>query len=829
MRNKKIKKVLLIGAGANDFGRESELDTAAYQVIDALKELGIATVLVDDNPYSYALESENTTAYMRPLTSRNIQEVIDIEHPDAVLPAVGGTTAFRIVEELAQFDGNMKNITFLGVNLKTVLQINNPGLLNERLRAIGEPVIISQVANSIEDAFDIARTLGFPVIVKPVAPQFEASRQQANDSDDLDRALTIAFRQSLTNQVVIDQGINGLREVGLEVMRDSHDTNMFIGAVEDVDPIGIHAADSIIVSPVQTLTDREFQRLRTSAFRIMRALNIVGIAHIQFALDPKTDTYFVIKVSPYFDMTSALVARSTGYPMALVMASVVLGIPLTKVQLPSVFASKTAIIEPVMDHVVVRFPVFAFGEIENAGVKVNRELDTMQKSVGSTIGIGRSIEEALEKAIRAAHFSNRSFSPTIMNALPENDLIQQLIHPRDNRVLLLIEALRRGYTVDELAELTKIDEYYFYKLQHIMELEREVAAHPGDISLLTQAKYYGLSDGLIAKLWHQDFDDVRRLGRENNLVPTYKAIEPSAGEFPENVTVYYSTFEMENESERLSEQPVLVIGTGAFRLGDGASGSYTTAVVLDELRRNNIRSIIMNNNPNDLSLTQQLADKQYIEPLEISDVMNVVELEEPAVVIVPGNRIKLINALRDRDVNVRVLAKEKYSPAGPAKDVHEYAANYLYDGQQLRLISLTDHIAGKLMMDHEVLTTFISENIPLPKLDFDTPGLYQVVSDQLPLPSDVQPSDMRPMPYGQVAFMNKITGVNWWRLIIRMFINEMTETDKKILAQLPLIPWDYRVSELVANDTDFYQHLQPDATLDTTQFEMGVSVRIVKK
>lgn len=827
MTKKELKKVLLIGGGANDFGRESELDVATHQVIETLAGLGIITILIDDNPYSLSLEHPKVKAYPQAITVANVRNIIEIERPDAVYPAVGGTTAFQVLGDLfAQYD--FPNLQILGMSLDAVNMVNNPALLAKRLRQIGEPVISSQVVNSVEAAFDIAREIGFPVNIKPMAPKFEASRHTANDSETLDLVLKIALKQSRIKQVVISQGINGLREVGVQVMRDHHDVNMLIGAVEDIDPVGIHAADSILVTPVQTLTDREFQRLRMAAFRIMWGLDIVGTAHIQFALDPRTDEYYVIKVSPYFDSTSTLVSRSTGYPLAIVAAHVCANVNLTRIVLPSNFAKKMAMIEPVMDRIVVKFPVFAFGEIETAGIKVNRRLNTMQKSVGSTIGIGRSIEEALEKAIRAAHFSNRVFSPDLMSALPENDLIQQLIHPRDNRILLLIEALRRGYTIDELAELTKIDEYYFYKFQHIMQLEQAVKHNPGDLALLQQAKYYGLSDGLIAKLWHQDFDDVRQLAKNNDLQPTFKAIEPSAGEFPEDVTVYYSTFEQENESERLGDKSVLVVGTGAFRLGDGASGAYVTATILAEIRANGFQSIIINNNPNDLSLMIQFADKQYIEPLEISDIMNVVELEQPAFVLVPGNRIKLIAALRERNVNVCVIPKDKYMAHGPATEEHEFAINYYFDGTDVHPITITEHVIGKLMLDKNVYTQIYQQKIPKLQLRDTSPGLYQLITKQLPLSTDLGDYILRPVPFGQIAFLNKVTGINWVRLMVRSILGCSTEADKVLLARLPDVDFKYQVAEMVGNDTDFFQHLQPAGELDSTQFEMGVAMHLIK-
>lgn len=827
MPKKQINKVLLIGGGANDFGRESELDVASYQIVETFHELGIQTVLIDNNPYSYTLENTKTTMYMQAITVANIEQIIAKEQPDAILPIVGGTTAFQVVDELFN-QHQYPDIQILGVSLATLALINNPALLAKKLRQLGEPVILSQVVDSVESAFDIAREIGFPMNIKPVAPKFEGSRHTADSSESLDLVVKIALKQSRIKQVVISQSINGLREVSFQVLRDEKDVTMLVGAVEDIDPVGIHAADSIGVSPVQTLTDREFQRLRSAAFRIMKGLGIVGTAHIQFALDPRTDTYYVIKISPYFDQTSTLVAQSTGYPLGLVTANLSVGINLTEIKLPPYFAKKMAIMEPVMDRVVVKFPVFAFGEIENAGIKVNHRLNTMQKSVGSTLGIGRSIEEALEKAIRAAHFSNRVFSPDAMSDLPENDLIQQLIHPRDNRILLLIEALRRGYTIDELAELTKIDEYYFYKLNHIMQLEQDVKDKAGNIQVLNDAKYYGLSDGLIAKLWGQNFDAVRQLAQDNHLEPTYKAIEPSAGEFPEDVTVYYSTFEQENESQQLGDKSVLVIGTGAFRLGDGASGSYVTATILDELRQNGYQSIIMNNNPNDLTLMLRFADKQYIEPLEISDVMNVVALEKPAFVVVPGNRIKLIAALRKRDVKVWVVPKDKYMPKGPKPSAHEFALNYYFDGNKSYPLAITEHVVGKLMFDQQTLVQAKHHQIPNLALSGKVPGMYQLISATFPLSKDAADYQLRPVPFGSIAFLNKVTGINWLRLMVRNVLGKLTPADDKVLAALPNVKFKYEIAEMVGNDTDFFQHLQPAGTLDSTQFEMGVELNLIK-
>ncbi|MGO2675284.1 MAG: carbamoyl-phosphate synthase large subunit, partial [Leuconostoc mesenteroides] len=450
------------------------------------------------------------------------------------------------------------------------------------------------------------------------------------------------------------------------------------------------------------------------------------------------------------------------------------------------------------------------------------------KSVGSTIGFGRTFIEALEKAIRSAHFNNATFSPTNMAHVSDDALIQQLIHPEDNRVLLLIEAIKRGYEIDELAELTNIDEFYFYQLRHLLQLELEIEKDVDSIVSLRRGKRYGLSDGLIALFWDTDFKIIRALTKEHNIDPTYKALEPSAGEFPENARQYYSTYEEENESEQVSDNTVLVIGSGAFRLGDAASGGYATTVVLSELRRLQYHTVIMNNNASDATLMQNLADKQYLEPLEISDVMKVVELENPIAIIVPGNRRKLITALRELNQNVLILPKEKHTPSGPETTQTEFALNVFSDGHQIYPINITQHMVGEMRI--------VPQIVDLPKeltqTHLENPGVYHVIwckngndwVDHVEVSNISYDTWLRPMPFGQVAFISKVMQVQWLRMTVRSLLDRMTEQDRKLLDNVNKLTLQTDV-RLVASNIDYELHLQPTEPIDGTRFELGVGIK----
>lgn len=822
------ENVLIVGGSANDFNHETESDFASYQAVSVLKAKGANVFLVDDNPYNFTIERSDITPIIADLTVENLIEIIEKYDITSVMANIGGTPGVQIIYQLVNTMGDATP-KMLGLSMAALEATQNTELLRRNLEDLGETGVKTKLATNVTEAFDAARDINFPVVVRPVTSSSGTLRLNANSPEQLEEAVQLALERSPTKQVNIDQGISGYQEITLVVLRDHSDHMILVGGIEDMDPVGIHTSDSIALTPIQTLSDPVLQKLRRSAFNLMRGFNIIGLAQVLFAVNSETEEYVVTRLNPYFDRQSAFIAVSTGYPLLPVMVSLVMGENLTEVKLPSNFTDNTALLEPVMDHIVTRFPVFSFGEFEASWVVTDHRLNTIQKSVGATIGVGRSVEEALEKALRAAHFNSRDFSPTIMNTLSEDDLIERIIHPRDNRILVLMEALRRGYTVDELAEMTKINPFYFYKLQRIMRIEEDVASHPWNTDILREAKYYGLSDGLMAKLWDEEYEKIRRFRWDKNILPTFKAFDPSAGEFDENNPHFYSTFEKENETSRLSQNSALVVGTGAFRLGDGAAGSYTMSMVSSELRRLGIPTIVMNNNPNDLLFIPQIADKHYYEPLELSDVMSILEVENPQYVFIPGNRIKLITKLREMGVSVNVIAKDKYLPTSLSENNEQTIVNYFWDGQILTPISMAQQDNSQIIIDQKVMTESLYKSLPRPKLKVAHPGLYQLVVDHWPFEQEVQADDLRPMPFTHLAFLNKITGVNWIRMMVRYMTDRVTSDDEVLLQNWRKQSWAITAGRLSYSNPDFAAHLKiRESQIDNGQFAMGARMNKIE-
>lgn len=827
--NNKIKKILFIGAGANDFGREAEHDAAIYQVMPELRGHGIEVFVVDENPYALSLESLAATTFWQPLTIENLKKIVQENNIDTVAPLFGGEASLRLWAEVVQSwehgDGPVPNT--LGLSIEMLLKVNNIPALTAYMAKNGLPVINNYVLKAQDEANELLRELQLPLMIRALHPNQTNTRHVVERLDDFEDAINLAKLQSVTQEVIISKAINGLKEVSIEVLRDFRGNKMQIGASEDMDPIGIHTADSLSVSPILTIQDQLISKMRDYAFRVADILQLQGVMHVQFAVDDDTNKIYIIKVSPYIDQMATRMSLATGYPTMLVTINLALGVALEDIVLPHNFGINTAIMEPMMDHVVVKLPVFPFGELAQAGVHVKRQLNSVQKSIGTTLGFGRTFIEALEKAIRSAHFNNASFSPTNMAHINDDELIQQLIHPQDNRVLLLIEAIKRGYEIDELAELTAIDEFYFYQLKHLHKLEKEVEADIDSIKSLRRGKKYGLSDGLLARFWHTDFNIIRTLAKENHIDVTYKAVEPSAGEFPENARQYYATYEAENESVQINADSVLVIGSGAFRMGDAASGGYATTITMSELRRLQYPTIIMNNNPSDATLLPHLADKQYLEPLEISDVMRVVELEKPKAIVIPGNRRKLIKALRDLGQQVIILPKEKHTPSGPNENQSEFALNIFYDGQNIYPINFTQHMAGEV----RIIPQFAELPHDIAQKEIDSPGVYQIIwyqniitwIDTIDVADIVHDSWLRPMPFGQIAYMTKVMNVQWIRLTIRAALHELTNQDVATLEAINQQPITQPLS-MIAADVNYRLHLQPSEVIDGTRFEIGVGV-----
>ncbi|MFL1695540.1 carbamoyl-phosphate synthase large subunit [Weissella kandleri] len=819
-----VERILMIGGSANDFDHETESDLASYQMVSALRQNEAEIFMVDDNPYAFTIERTDITPIFCALTLDNLLAIIEQNQITAVVTTAGGLVSMNLGRQLQKTLGTAAP-KILGLSRDALEAAQDTTILRNHLNRLGEKTVAARLANNVSEAFEVVREINFPVVVRPIAPNGGLLRFNVNDAERLEEAVEKGLERSQIHQVNIDQSIRGHHEITIVALRDRVGNTLIVGGIEDMDPVGIHTADSIAFTPIQSLSDPIIQKLRQTTIKILHEFQIMGMAQVRFAVNPETDEYVVTRLTPYFDRQSSLIMVATGYPLVPVVTNLILGKTFEQIHLPAKFSSNSALLEPVMDHVVTRFPVFNFGEFEANWIVTDHRLNTVQKSVGATIGVGRSVEEAIEKALRAAHFNSRDFSPTIMNSLTEDDLIERIIHPRNNRILVLMEALRRGYTVDELAEMTKIAPFYFYKLKRIMELEDSVAKNPWDETILREAKYYGLSDGLLARLWNEPYEKVRRFRWDHNILPTYKAFDPSAGEFDEENSHYYSTFESENETKQLDIESALVVGTGAFRLGDGAAASYTMASVASELRRLGIPTIVVNNNPHGLLFIPQSADKHYYEPLELSDVMNILEIEHPKYIFIPGNRIKLIRKLREMNIPVYVIAKEKYLPSTLYEAHEKIVIDYFWDGQKTYPLAMEKQDNDEMVIDQRAMTPSLYAALPRPKLAVTRAGLYQLMVDHWPIEGEVTADDLRPMPFTHMAFLAKITGVNWLRMMVRYMTGRQSEADTHLVEHWVDYQWSTEAGRLVYTHPDFMTHLNVhEHQIDNGRLAMGAHI-----
>ncbi|MDT7014422.1 carbamoyl phosphate synthase [Levilactobacillus namurensis] len=777
-----LQKVLIIGSGPTEIGHETELDSATVQVLTQFKKHGVRTLVIDNNPFSVALEEiQPTNMYIQAVTTPNVRHILEKDHPDALIATLGGLQGIRIAQELLENgDLGRYGVTLLGMPTSTLRQINNPADLNATLKEINEPVIEAQVVQTTDEALGLVENIGFPLIVKPVAPRVDTNRTICENVDDMLTALNQGFQQSRFDQCTLERSVVGYKEVEMVAIRDAADTELLISGLENVDPIGIHSGDSIVVTPPQTLTDREYQDLRDATFRIATEFGIIGVLHVSFALNPANQHFYVTKLAPYFTRGVSLAARTVGYPVSLVTGALMLGQRLVDVKLPSQFTKQTAVMEPTSDHVTVRIPLWPFQEVPDA----DQHLDTAMKAVGSTIGIGRSVEEAMLKSVRSSQFSPRDVLPSVSN-LTDGELISQLIHPLANRILVLIEALRRGYSPDELSELTKIDAFYFVKLQHLLTIERQIQEHPRDVEVLQRARYYGFGDGMIARIWDTDTATIRQLSAEAHIQPTYKMIEPTAGEFPEALSGYYSTFEYENESRALGDRTALVLGRGGNQLGPNSAAEYFTTEMLKQLKRAGYHTILMNTNPNAIGIAPEFSDKQYVDPIQLGDVLNVIQVEHPDIVIVPGNRHYLTRELKKLDLNLHVLPPDQET-GEPAPKMATIGVSLFVHQQQKVAVGVMDMLAPGMNKSLSQVTAFrMPAELPKAKRnnlveqakqavsERQLTGMVQVLFAPKGDTKQLEVVGVRPTRLTEMAFLSKVTGINWVRMLTRQHIQTL--------------------------------------------------------
>ncbi|GAT91233.1 ATP-binding protein [Apilactobacillus kunkeei] len=780
MIDNKIKKVLILGGGPSKIGSETELDAAAFQMMTALKKNGIQVLVIDNNPFSLTLsEVQPANVFIKEINLKNVLDVIKKESPDAIIPIAGGLRAIHVTQELLN-QGILSNlgVRVLGISKESLKVINNPDKMKIAINSIDEPAVPSKIVRSESEAFEVVREIGFPVNIKKVNHKESTERIICNNAEELSDMLEEEFEDD--SVCIIEKSIVGYKQIETVAVRDQTNTKILISGLENIDAVGVHSGDSIVISPVQTLGDIEYQSLRTATFKMMDLLNIVGLCHIQFALDPNDGSnYYITKINPMINSSSALAARSTGYPLVYVCTNLLLGNSLPEIQLHANYHRLTPIMEPTLDHVVIKMPVWPFDNVPEA----NQHLNTTMKSVGSTIGVGRTVEEAMLKALRSSQFSPRDVLPS-MYEISSDELISQLIHPKSDRLLVLIEALRRGYQVDELEELTKINQFYFYKLKELLDVEELIIKEPMKLSTIEVAHDHGFGDGMMAETWHQPIEKVRELYHAAGEYPTYKAIEPSAGEFDQNIRSFYSSYEIENESSQESEKTALVIGRGGNKLGPNTAADYYTAEMLIQLHRIGYKTIVMNNNPNALSLSPQISDKQYIEPIQLGAILNIIELEKPVRVFIPGNRHFLLKQLKKyTDLNVQVLPPDQETGVVLPKDV-TYALNFFVTQDESYFIS-TEKLISNNKSDLDYVTAYetpyvlddeaLQRDIEESKSHIQSSnwiGLVQILFNQNKK-GESEYVGIRPLRLTETIFLSRATGINWVRALVRFYTKRL--------------------------------------------------------
>ncbi|EMF0268004.1 carbamoyl-phosphate synthase large subunit [Enterococcus hirae] len=626
-----IKKIMVIGSGPIIIGQAAEFDYAGTQACLALKEEGYEVVLVNSNPATIMTDQEIADqVYIEPITLEFVSRILRKERPDALLPTLGGQTGLNMAMELAE-SGILDElgIELLGTKLSAIDQAEDRDLFKKLMEELNQPIPESEIVTTVEEAVEFANKIGYPIIVRPAFTLGGTGGGMCKNEEELRVIAENGLSLSPVTQCLIERSIAGFKEIEYEVMRDSADNAIVVCNMENFDPVGIHTGDSIVFAPSQTLSDHEYQLLRDASLAIIRALKIEGGCNVQLALDPHSFNYYVIEVNPRVSRSSALASKATGYPIAKLAAKIALGLTLDEMKNP-VTGTTYAEFEPALDYVVAKIPRWPFDKFENG----ERVLGTQMKATGEVMAIGRNIEESLLKAVRSLEIGTHHLELPELNMIDDSKLIEKVVRAQDDRLFYVAEAIRRGYPIEELAELTKIDLFFLDKLLHIVELETELLEHPQDENVLRTVKQNGFTDQKIAELWKTEAKQIRELREKSDIKPVYKMVDTCAAEFASQTPYFYSSYEVENESERSAKDSVLVLGSGPIRIGQGVEFDYATVHSVKAIQQAGYEAIIMNSNPETVSTDFSISDKLYFEPLTFEDVMNVIELEQPIGVIV---------------------------------------------------------------------------------------------------------------------------------------------------------------------------------------------------
>ena len=645
-----IKSILVIGSGPIVIGQAAEFDYAGTQACIALKEEGYRVILINSNPATIMTDSEMADAvYIEPITLEFVSKIIRKERPDALLPTLGGQTGLNMAVELAN-SGVLEEcgVQILGTKLSAIQQAEDRDLFRTLMNELDEPVPDSDIIHNLKEAYTFVERVGYPVIVRPAFTLGGTGGGICEDEEQLIEIVEGGLKSSPVHQCLLEKSIAGFKEVEYEVMRDSNDNAIVVCNMENFDPVGVHTGDSIVAAPSQTLSDREYQMLRNTSLKIIRALKIEGGCNVQLALDPDSYQYYVIEVNPRVSRSSALASKATGYPIAKLAAKIAVGLTLDEMMNP-VTGKTYASFEPALDYVVTKIPRWPFDKFESA----NRRLGTQMKATGEVMAIGRTFEESILKAVR-------SLEAGLYHLELSEDFDDELIEKRirkagDERLFYIGEALRRGKTIETIHEWSQIDLFFLHKLKKIVDFEEELRENSYDTEVLQKAKELGFSDKTIAEIWEVSEISVYEYRKQHGIIPVYKMVDTCAAEFESETPYFYGTYEDENESVVTAKKSVIVLGSGPIRIGQGVEFDYATVHSVWAIKEAGYEAIIINNNPETVSTDFSISDKLYFEPLTLEDVMHVIDLEKPEGVIVQfggQTAINLADGLVERGVKI---------------------------------------------------------------------------------------------------------------------------------------------------------------------------------
>ena len=665
-----IKKVLVIGSGPIVIGQAAEFDYAGTQACLALKEEGYEVILCNSNPATIMTDTSIADkVYMEPLTLEYVAKILRYERPDAIIPGLGGQTGLNLAMQLAKKGVlNECQVELLGTNAKSIERAEDRELFKEMCESIGEPVIKSEITYSIEEAKEAAKRIGYPVVLRPAFTLGGTGGGFADDDQELEQIMKNALKLSPVHQVLVEKSVKGYKEIEFEVMRDAKDNAITICGMENVDPVGVHTGDSIVVAPIMSLSDHDLKMLNDSAIKIIRELKIEGGCNVQFALNPNSSEYYLIEVNPRVSRSSALASKASGYPIAKVTAKVAVGMTLDEISI----AGTTAIHEPVLDYVITKFPRFPFDKFTSA----SNSLGTQMKATGEVMGIGTNLSESMLKAIRSLEIGVNHLYVSKFDNMSVEEMLEYIKEFKADNIFAISELLWHGVSVDKIHEITKITKLFLETIAEIVNMENVLKANKKDLSFLRKAKEMGFSDAYIAKLWDMKELEVNAYRKANGIKPVFKMVDTlKSGAY---IPYFYSTYAGKNDSIVTKKEKTIVLGSGPIRIGQGVEFDYSTVHAVKTIKENGYEAIIINNNPETVSTDYEVSDKLYFEPLTAEDVMNVIEYENPMGVItslggqtainlaepimergakIIGTDCEAINNAEDRDAFEKIMNK----------------------------------------------------------------------------------------------------------------------------------------------------------------------------